>query len=184
MELQVLPAEAGLIQVNTITPQVYPWTGVYFTGVPIKIEAKGTGNYVFDTWEPNIYIKDVKNPVIETDIKLSGYKFIAHFKLKAPEQAIAISEVNYVSGDLFPASDWVELYNYGQNALDLTGWYLTDSEATHKWVIPGSILLQSGERIVLASNLAKFSAVYPNVKNVIGSFDFGLGTPHRPGKNL
>lgn len=177
MELQVLPAEAGQIQVNTITPQVYPWTGVYFTGVPIKMVAKGTGNYVFDYWEPNVYIKDTKNPVIETDIKLTGYQFIAHFKFKAPEQAITISEVNYVSGDLYPASDWVELQNYGTNALDLTGWYMTDSEATHKWVFPGSIILQSGERLVLASNLAKFSAVYPNVKNVIGSFDFGLGTP-------
>jgi hypothetical protein len=177
MELQVLPASAGVIQINTITPQVYPWKGVYFTGVPVKIEAKGTGNYVFDYWEPNTYIKDVKNPVIETDIKLSGYQFIAHYKFKAPEQAITISEVNYVSGDLYPASDWVELYNYGQNAMDLTGWYMTDSEATHKWVFPGSINLPSGERLVLASNLAKFSAVYPNVKNVIGSFDFGLGTP-------
>ncbi|MGE5394576.1 MAG: lamin tail domain-containing protein [Candidatus Saccharibacteria bacterium] len=177
MELRVMPAEAGVIQVNTITPQAYPWRGVYFTGVPIKMEAKGTGNYVFDYWEPNSYIKDVNNPVIETDIKQSGNYFIAHYKLKVPEQAITISEVNYVSGDLYPASDWVELYNYGQNALDLTGWYITDSEATHKWVFPGSINLPSGQRLVLASNLAKFSAVYPNVKNVIGSFDFGLGTP-------
>jgi hypothetical protein len=30
---------------------------------------------------------------------------------------------------------------------------------------------------VLASNKAKFSAVYPNIKNVLGSFEFGLGTP-------
>jgi hypothetical protein len=177
IELQVLPAEAGQIQVNTITPRVYPWTGIYFAGLPIRIEAKGTGNYVFDSWEPNTFIKDVKNPVIEADIKLSGYKFIARFKLKAPEQAITISEVNYVSGDLYPASDWLELYNYGQNAMNLTGWYLTDSNPAHKWVFPGSLTLQSGERIVLASNLTKFKAVYPNVKNVIGSFDFGLGTP-------
>lgn len=177
MELQVLPANAGLVQLNTITPQVYPWRGIYFVGVPVKMEAKGTGNYEFDYWEPNAYIKDVKNPVIETDIKQTGLHFIAHFKLKVPEQAITISEVNYVSGDLYPASDWVELHNYGQNALDLTGWYITDSDATHKWVFPGSMILQSGERLVLASNLTKFSAVYPNVKNVVGSFDFGLGTP-------
>jgi hypothetical protein len=30
----------------------------------------------------------------------------------------------------------------------------------------------------LASDLAKFNAVYPNVKNVLGSFGFGFGTPN------
>ena len=177
LELQALPAGAGEVQINTITPQAYPWTGVYFAGVPVRMEARGTGNYVFDAWEPNVFIKDLKNPVIEADIKLSGYKFIAKFKLKAPEQAIAISEVNYVSGDQFQASDWVELHNYGSAALDLTGWYITDSDPSHKWVFPGTIVLPAGERLVLASNLVKFNAVYPLVKNVIGSFDFGLGTP-------
>ena len=177
LELQTLPESAGVIQINTITPQVYPWSGIYFAGIPIKMEAKGTGNYVFDGWEPNAIIKDVNNPVIEADIKTSGYKFTAKFKLKAPEQAITISEVNYVSGDKYPASDWVELLNYGSNGVDMTGWYITDSDPTHKWIFPGSVTLPAGERLVLASNLSKFQAVYPTVSNVIGSFDFGLGTP-------
>ncbi|HET6556432.1 MAG TPA: lamin tail domain-containing protein [Prolixibacteraceae bacterium] len=177
LELQVQPADAGVVQINTITPQVYPWTGTYFAGVPVKMEAKGSGNYVFDGWVPNSIIKDVNNPVIEADVRQSGYKFIAKFKLKAPEQAVTISEINYVTGDQFQASDWVELYNYGSASMDLTGWYITDSDPLHKWVFPGSIILPAGQRLVLASNLTKFTSVYPNVKNVIGPFDFGLGTP-------
>ncbi len=177
IELQVQPANAGMIQVNTISPEVYPWTGTYFAGVPIKMEAKGKGNYVFDGWEANAIIKDVKNPVIDADVKISGYTFIAKFKLKTPDDAIAISEINYNSGVAYPAGDWIELYNYGQTAKDITGWYMTDSDETHQWVIPGTVVLQPGERLVLASDKSKFGLVYPNVTNVLGSFVFGLGSP-------
>lgn len=177
LELQVLPAGAGVIQINTITPQSYPWTGIYFGGAPVKMEAKGTGNYVFDGWESNPYVEEVNNPIVEADIRQGGYKFVAKFKLKVPEQAITISEINYFTGEQFQASDWVELYNYGSAPMDLTGWYITDSDTTHKWVLPGSLILPAGQRLVLASNLVKFNAVYPDVKNVTGPFDFGLGTP-------
>jgi len=177
VELQVQPENAGVIQINTISPEGYPWTGVYFAGVPIKLEAKGLGNYVFDGWEPNSFIKDVNNPVVEADVKISGYKFIAKFRKQMPAQAITISEINYSSIEEYPASDWIELYNYGETAQDLTGWYITDSKEEHKWVIPGSVTLQANERLVLASNIYKFNFVYPNVKNVLGSFGFGLGSP-------
>ena len=177
IELQVQPENAGVVQINTISPEVYPWTGVYFAGVPIKMEAKGMGDYVFDGWEPNSFITDVNNPVVEADVKVNGYTFIAKFKKIIPEQAITISEINFNSGEKFPASDWIELFNYGQTAINLTGWYLTDSDRTHKWTITGSVSILPNNRLVLASNKSKFNAVYPNVKNVIGSFEFGLGTP-------
>lgn len=177
IEIQVQPENAGVVQINTISPEVYPWTGVYFAGVPIKLEAKGMGDYVFDGWEPNTFIKDVNNPIVEADVKVNGYKFIAKFRKITPEQAITISEINYNSSEEYPAGDWVELYNSGPTAINLTGWYLTDSDRTHKWVITGAVTMLPTNRLVLASNKSKFSAVYPSVKNVLGSFEFGLGTP-------
>jgi len=177
IELQVQPENAGVIQINTISPEVYPWTGVYFAGVPIKLEAKGMGNYIFDGWSPNSLIKDVNNPVVEADVKISGYKFIAKFRKQTPEQAITISEINYNSGNEFPAGDWFELFNYGETTIDLTGWYITDIKAEHIWTIPGSVTMLPNTRLVLASNISKFSFVYPNVTNVLGSFEFGLGSP-------
>jgi hypothetical protein len=176
IELQVQPANAGVIQINTISPEEYPWNGVYFAGIPIRMEAKGMGNYVFDGWEPNAIIKNTANPVIAADVKVSGYKFIAKFRLQRPETTVTISEINYNSGEEFPAGDWVELYNYGQSAANLTGWYLTDSENEHQWTIPGQVILEPNQRLVLASNKSKFSSVYPGVSNVLGSFLFGLGS--------
>ncbi len=177
LELQVQPENTGMIQVNSLSPEVFPWTGVYFAGVPIRLEAKGTGNYIFDGWVANNLINDVKNPILETDAKVNGYQFIAKFKLKTPQDAITISEINYSSVPEFPAGDWVELYNYGETSKDLSGWYLTNSDHGHKWVIPGSVVLKPNERLVLASNIISFRSVYPNVANVVGSFGFGLASP-------
>ena len=176
IEIQVKPENAGVIQINTISPEEYPWTGVYFAGIPIRMEAKGMGNYVFDGWEPNAIIKNTTNPVIAADVRVSGYKFIAKFRLRRPETAVTISEINYNSGEEFPAGDWVELYNYGESAADLTGWYLTDSEIGHQWTIPGKVIIEPNERLVLASSQSKFSSVYPGVTKVLGSFVFGLGS--------
>jgi hypothetical protein len=177
IELNVLPENTGFVQVNTITPEVYPWTGIYFAAVPIRLEAKGIGNYVFDGWNPNAIIKDVNNPVLEADVKVNGYKFTAKFRLQTPEQAITISEINYSSSDLFPTTDWIELYNYGGTAIDLTAWYFKDDNLTHKWVIPGTFILKPNERLVLASDINKFNNAYTDVQNVVGSFQFGLGSP-------
>jgi hypothetical protein len=176
LELQVQPENTGVIQINTISPEIYPWSGVYFAGVPVKMEAKGIGNYVFDGWEANTVIKDINNPVIEADVKTNGYKFIAKFKKMTPAQAITISEINYSSSDALPSSDWIELYNFGTTIVDLTGWYITDENPLHKWVIPGSFILKANERLVLSANINNFNNVYPNVQNVVGSFPFGLGS--------
>jgi hypothetical protein len=50
-------------------------------------------------------------------------------------------------------SDWVELFNAGTNAVDLFGWYLTDSRANLvKWRFPATNLPPNGFLVVFASN--------------------------------
>lgn len=46
-------------------------------------------------------------------------------------------------------SDWVELYNAGEETCDLSGWFLSDDEGTlRKWTIP-SLVIQPGEYKVI-----------------------------------
>ena len=40
----------GSIQVNTIIPESYPWTGVYLGGIPITLEAKPDEGSSFSHW--------------------------------------------------------------------------------------------------------------------------------------
>jgi hypothetical protein len=48
--LDVEPAGAGVIKISTITPKTYPWTGVYFDGVPVTVTAIANPGYVFANW--------------------------------------------------------------------------------------------------------------------------------------
>ena len=46
-------------------------------------------------------------------------------------------------------SDWIELYNAGERAVDLTGYALSDNDSDHlKWPFPSRVV-QPGERLVL-----------------------------------
>ncbi len=49
-------------------------------------------------------------------------------------------------------SDWVELYNNGASAVDLTGWHLTDDTADlDKWTLPATNLAAGSYLVVFAS---------------------------------
>ncbi len=39
VSLNVYPAGAGKIKISAIAPEEYPWEGIYFNGIPIRIEA-------------------------------------------------------------------------------------------------------------------------------------------------
>ena len=83
VRLNVDDQEKGFIRINTIdvnpsTPGVpedtYPWTGIYFHGIPVEIEAKPHFGYAFSHWVGDDTSKD---PVItitpEDDISLKAY---------------------------------------------------------------------------------------------------------------
>lgn len=83
----------------------------------------------------------------------AGYAAFCQATGSAPGQ-IVISELmaaeQYVLPDSFGEfSDWVELYNTGETAVDLTGWFLSDDpDRPTKWQIPG-LSIQPGERKIL-----------------------------------
>lgn len=75
----------------------------------------------------------------------------------APTANVVINEV-FVTG----SGDWVELYNAGGAAADLSGWLFRDSDATHAYTFPPSTILPPGVFFLLSRD--------PDV-----AFDFGLG---------
>lgn len=62
LELAVQPFGAGSIALNTIQPIEYPWSGIYFDGVPVSMTAVANENYAFSHWEANGVIVDFNNP--------------------------------------------------------------------------------------------------------------------------
>ncbi len=78
--------------------------------------------------------------------------------------AVVINEIMYHPASAQPADEWIELFNRGSNAVNLTGWALTRGV---DFVFP-SITLPAGGYLVVAADLAAFRARHAGVLNLTG----------------
>lgn len=79
LTLDVRPAGAGKIHISTIEPGTYPWSGIYFNGVPIKIEAIANPGFTFSNWGNNGIIANVLSPVYLDTLDVASIQFDAYF---------------------------------------------------------------------------------------------------------
>ncbi|MFZ5554427.1 MAG: CotH kinase family protein [Bacteroidota bacterium] len=79
LTLDVVPQGAGKIHISTIKPENYPWNGIYFNGVPIKIEAIANPGYTFSHWQNNSLITDTLSVIFEDTLNAQITSFTAHF---------------------------------------------------------------------------------------------------------
>jgi len=79
---------------------------------------------------------------------------------------VVVNEIMYNSASAETADEYVELYNKGGTAVDLTGWHLTNGI---DYTFP-SASLGAGQYLVVAADLARFAQKYPSVSNVVGNW--------------
>ena len=77
--LDVYPPDAGKILISTITPDSYPWQGIYFNGIPVKIEAIANSGFGFLHWGSNPLIADTMNSVFVDTLNAEITNFTAFF---------------------------------------------------------------------------------------------------------
>lgn len=78
--LKTEPADAGTIGINTIEPGPYPWTGVYFDGVPVTITATEKPGYKFAYWKSeHLITTENTNRTITLNVD-SNEVFTAYFE--------------------------------------------------------------------------------------------------------
>lgn len=131
IKINTLYIDKYLIRNNSL---VYPWTGVYFNGNPIKIEAIAYPGYKFSHWN---LISDTVNSVIKNvsnDTLITAY-FIVDTAFKATHylyiNEVLASNTSNIKDEYFENDDWAELYNPNNFEVDITGFYLSD-ESTNK----------------------------------------------------
>jgi hypothetical protein len=174
LTLNVSPAGAGRIQISTVTPSSYPWSGVYFNGNPVTLTAIPNPGYSFDHFRSNIVINSNNfNQTVSYNFT-STDQITAYFNGSASSPLVTFSEINYNSSPSVDGGDWVELHNYGSFALDLSGWKLRDEFDHHVYSIPVGTVIPAGGYLVLAENMTKFNDLYPSVTNVRGPISFNL----------
>ena len=68
---------------------------------------------------------------------------------------VIISEIMYNpnSSEMSPIlPEWIEIYNTGNTAVDISGWTIRDEDGTSTTVIPGGSSIAAGEAVVLYSD--------------------------------
>ena len=126
--LDAIPAGAGKIKISTITPDTYPWGGVYFDGLPVKIEAIANPGFHFLHWGNNPLLNDTLNSVFLDTIDISFADFTAYFGVN-----VGIDEVTETAPAFSvypsPATDNIFVVNRNEKlfsdcnyqVIDLTG---------------------------------------------------------------
>ena len=173
LTVDVFVRDGGILEING--REVPPgFSGRFFNEVPLTISAHPIFGFRFSHWQ-------IREQRIDSEKSLRvspswDQQFIAHFTedKTASAENIVITEINYHSPESFNPDDWIELYNAGHSAVDLSGWSLLDSQDDHVYFIPRNQLLKPDSYLVLCQDLKSFRYQFPDVRNCIGNFLFGL----------
>ncbi|MFC1650451.1 CotH kinase family protein [Candidatus Latescibacterota bacterium] len=178
LTLDVSDSSAGNIQINTLTISEFPWTGIYFQDIPVKLTAIPASGYAFAGWTGAVESESASISVSLTEIAAITANFVQD---SSARNTIIINEINYNSSAMFDPEDWVELYNAYDNPMDISGWTFKDSDEANSFIIPDGTIIPADGYFVLARDAAKFSAAFTTVMNFTGDFRFGL---NNAGENI
>jgi hypothetical protein len=172
----VQPEGAGQVKVNSLLLENYPWTGTYFGGIDVKLEATGINPaYEFDRWilQNHAVFPSETAPLVSLDLNQND-SIVALFKPRIFYDSLVINEINYNPADDFDPGDWVEFYNPHDYDLDITHWEFRDEDDEHSFVFPDGTVLGSKDYLVLCNDTTRFKSLFPQVVNLIGNMDFGF----------
>ncbi len=174
--LDVQPAGAGRIHISTIEPSEiqYPWSGVYFKGVPVKITAIANPGYTFNHWGPNSLFTSNNYSADLSITPTVNSAFTAWFTGNAVSDAIEVSEIMVNAENSIDSDDWIELHNKLNVELNIGGMTLSDSSYFNNYTFPLNTKIPANGYIVVARDTAQFHAQYPSVTSFTGPLGFSL----------
>lgn len=175
--LDVLPAGAGRIHISTIEPgeMEYPWTGVYFNGNPVRITAYENPGYSFSHWLANGLFTS-NNSTREHVLNFTeDLTFTAVFTGSATTNPVSVTELMFHPDSQNSSGDWIELHNNANVAVNIGGWKVKDSNYFNVYEFPENTFIGANEYVVVASDVAAFTTIYPDVSSVYGPMVFSFG---------
>ncbi|MDO9578113.1 MAG: CotH kinase family protein [Candidatus Cloacimonadales bacterium] len=171
--LDISPEDTGIVQVNTLEIDDFPWTGEYFLQNSVVLTGLASPGWEFAGWTGDI-VSDSTSITLDM---AQDFSFIAWFEpVGSFADSIVFNEINYNSAADFDSEDWVEIYNRSQNDIDMSGWQFKDSEDNHAFEVPAGFVLPSDEYFILCRDTLAFQTFFPGVTNFLGNFDFGLSS--------
>ena len=164
----------GSVRINSIIPDKYPFHGIYFRNLPIRLTAIPAPGYKFVKWQMGPLVSN--SPTIDYNMA-EARTFQAFFETaRSSDAIIVINEINYNSSQSKDTKDWVELYNAGISTVNLKNWVLSDGGPETGFVFPSDYAFSPGMYLVVCREAAAFRQFCPEVANVTGDLGFGLSS--------
>jgi hypothetical protein len=169
------PQGAGDVQLNDfLTISAMPWSGTYFSSIPVKMVARPATGYIFAGWEGAVTSTDPAIWVMLSQTTTLKARFVARQDSAAH---VVINEINYKSADNWDTEDWIELHNFGLLSADISGWHLKDDDDSHDYILPAHTLIEGGGYLVVGRDTTKFRKYFPQPAiSVRGNLSFGLSS--------
>lgn len=171
-------SKAGYIELNSLTLKKFPWSGSYFTNVPVSLRAVARPGYKFVRWENT----DRNDTIISTQAGITltlatdaSIKAVFEPDGSSLYNSVVINEINCKSADDFDTKDWIELYNTTAATINLSGWKISDEKPENAYTIPAGTVIEPYGYLVICENQNKLLKLNPDVTNYVGDFEFGLG---------
>ncbi len=161
----------GYVKISTLIIKEESWDGDYFEGNPFTIIAIANPGFTFSHWSGSV---NSSNESLSIDIT-NAMTVVPHFEeTNITEPTVVINEVNYKSSKESDAGDWIEFYNPSTQDIDLTNWYIKDSNDENIYEIPATIL-EADQYLIIAANDNKFQSIHPDIEH-ISELSFGLSS--------
>lgn len=176
VHVQVEPAGAGRVQLNSLTLDQFPWSGIYFVDIANTLRPIPNPGYRFAGWQTgsglsNSFTLSFRVPRDTTNV------IQAVFAPAPPDPGgdsdLVITEFQYHPPTDRDTGDWVEIHHRGNSPLNLAGWILRDDEDTHAFLLP-DVTLAPGATLVLVQDDSRFRLFHPATVPVAVNFRFGL----------
>ncbi len=170
VETRVQPEGAGDVFITGVQSNELEYGLIYQT-VPAELKAVPRPGYSFVGWSG-----DASGSESEKEISVTENSVItAHFaRNEITSSGVVINEINYRSSDTFNPEDWIEFYNNSVETVNMSGWYFSDSDDTHRFAFKEGTTLEPDSYLVLTRDSSLFSERFPDVQNKTGDMDFGL----------
>lgn len=119
----------------------------YYAGIPLKVDVRTPAGYQFQRWTLSSKVTDASSSTSVFEGKLSADMVMTAVFAKETNPQPWTLQINEICSSNSSAagnqdecghySDWIEIYNYGAETLDLAGMYITDDSTNMtKYMFP------------------------------------------------
>ncbi len=168
-----------------VTENVFPWHGTYFKNVPIQVVAVPKLGFRFVNWLETGETTDTLNLTLAASDSYTAVfeedpDFIFNHALFINE--FMASNQTTITDEYQVYSDWIEIYNPNNFAVDLAGFFVSDdAEETFKYQFPrgsrSTIIEPMGYKLIWADDRPERGALHASFKLSATGEDLVLMAP-------